>query len=1075
MKKLYKNLLRLVIVMGVMALGTVSYAQISISGTVLDDTNQAIPGVNILEKGTTNGTTTDAQGKYVINVSNGDAVLTFTFIGYATQDVSVTNRTVIDVSLAADATALQEVIVTGYTSERKADIVAAVSTISNKNTVAIPVSNVEQAIQGRVAGVQVITSGQPGATSQVRIRGFGGFANNGPLYIVDGVPTTNVDNLNPNDIESTTILKDAGAASIYGARAAAGVIVYTTRHGSNDGKMRVTYDMSMGLNFPGKGIDILDPQQTANKTWEAFRNSGQTPKHPQYGSGANPVLPDYINVGVQDKDGNWSAQGGIMEGDSKIAAATAAYNVDFDKGAIIQVVKANKAGTDWYGEMTRVAPVQRHSIGLSGGNDRSHYYIGLGYYNQQGIVMNQFLKRYTMRINSEFKVARGVRIGQNMQITYRDSPQIGDQQNENQLNFAYRMNPIIPVHDEFGGWAGTQAPGLNNPANPVANLTRQGSDYNKSQSLGFFGNLYAEADLMKNLTFRSSIGGTYGNSNFQFYTFRTYENSENNGAYRIDESAGNFKNWVFTNTLRYDKKFGNHSLKLLAGYEAVKTGMGRGISGYGLNPFTNDPNYISISNTPTLGRSVDSGAGTPSTLASIFGKLDYSLNDKYYISATVRRDGSSRFGSNNRTGVFPAITGAWRISSEDFMPKGSWLNDLKIRAGWGVMGNQNIIPTNQYTLYSGSPSTGYDITGANGSVTSGIRQNQVGNLSGKWEKNITTNIGLDGTFMNGTLDIIVDVWHKKTTELLFTPEVPATGGVYPQNPTINIASMVNKGIDLQIIKKVNVNSDLNLLIDANISPYKNEITSLAQGVDYFEGAAFRNLHFVRNQVGQPISAFYGYKTVGYFRDADDVQASAKQPGAAPGRFKFADINGDNIIDQNDRTFIGNPNPKFTYGFNVTANYKNFSLEAFLYGKSGNDIVNFSKWYTDFYPSFSGAAIGERALNSWTAENPDGAKTPIFETAANFSTNGEGNSWYIEKGSYARLKNLQLNYTVPSALLGRYGIQRLRVYIQAVNLFTITKYQGKDPEVASSVDTTLGVDVGNYPSTRIYSLGLNLGF
>ncbi|WP_333819482.1 SusC/RagA family TonB-linked outer membrane protein [Ohtaekwangia sp.] len=1076
MKKLYRGLSFMAIIL--LILGSVpALAQSTrVSGTVKDETGEPVPGVSILEKGTSNGTTTDTEGKYSLNVSGPNAVLVFSFIGYVTQEVPVNNQTTIDLSLGADVQSLQEVVVTGYVSERKQDIVAAVSTLSARNTTAIPISNVEQAMQGRVPGVQVITSGQPGAPNQVRIRGFGSFTSNTPLYIVDGVPTYDVSDINPNDIETTTVLKDAGAASIYGSRASSGVIVYTTKHGKRDGKIAVTYDMSVGMTNPGKGIDILNPQQTADKTWEALKNAGSEVKHPQYGTGATPVLPDYINVGAKDKDGNWAANGGIFEGDPRIQIARDNYNVDFDKGPIVQVVKANKSGTDWYDAMTRVAPITRHSLGLSGGNDRSHFFLGLGYFNQQGIAINQYLKRYTARLNSEFSVIDRVRIGENLQVTYRDNPTIGDPQSENQLNMAYRMNPIIPVHDEYGGWAGTAAPGLNNPANPVASLTRLSKDYNQQNRMSIFGNVYAEVDVLKNLTFRSSFGGTYLSGYAMQYGFRTYENSENNGAYSINEAAFYRADYTFTNTLRYEAKIGtDHSFKALLGTEAIKLGgIGRVLSGSGLNPFSNDPNYISIGNSQAAGRSVSSSPiSTPTRLASYFGRLDYALKDKYLLSVTARRDGSSAFGPENRIGYFPAITAGWRISSESFMQGISWLDDLKIRGGWGVMGNQNIPAANQYTLYTSTPSTGYDISGSNGSVSGGIIPQQYGNPSGKWERNITTNVGFDGLFLNGTMDVIVDVWHKKTEDLLFNPPLPATAGNPPNIPYVNVGSMVNKGVDIQIIKRQKITNDLNIIVDGNISFIHNNITKVKDGLEYFSTGTYRNLTFVRNQVGHSLSEFYGYKVVGYFSDANDVASSPTQDGAAPGRFKYADINGDGKIDANDRTFIGSPIPKFTYGLNLTVNYKAFSLEAFFYGKSGNDIVNFTRWFTDFYPSFSGAAIGARTLNSWTPENKN-ASTPIYENVSNFSTNTQANSYYVEKGSYMRMKNLQISYNLPASLLQRVGMQKARIFVQGVNLFTITKYKGQDPEVASSVDTTLGIDVGNYPATRQYSIGVNLG-
>ncbi len=1100
MKKIYQKW-GLSLVMTMIVVSQLFAQSLRVSGKISDEAGQPVPGASILERGTTNGTVSDANGDYALSVGSSNAVLVVSFIGYKSQEINVGGRNTIDVKMEQDVTALQEVVVTGYTSERKQDLVSAVSQLSAANTVAIPVSNVEQAMQGRVAGVIVQTSGQPGATSQVRIRGFGSIGtSNAPLYVVDGVPTFDVSNLNPYDIESTTVLKDAGAASIYGARAAAGVIIYTTKHGKNDGKTRVDFDMSTGLNFPGNGISMLNPQQQANKVYEALHNarleagnnstaiSGQP-----YGTDLlNPTLPDYVNVGVQQGDGSWKPTG-LFNSDPATAGlvqtALQNYNVDYSKGPIVQVVGANKAGTDWYKEMTRVAPVNRYSLGMSGGNDRAHYYMNLSYYDQQGLALNQYLKRYNVRVNSEFKPIKQVRIGENLQLSYKENPQVGGQQDENVLNMAYRMPTILPVRDVNGNWAGTAAPGFNNPANPVANLSRLSRDYNLNNQTNIFGNVYIEVDPISKLTLRSSFGG--GMQSYYQYNLsqRTYENAENTSSYIWNESAGYSTNWTWTNTARYEEKFGSHSIKILGGVEAVKNAQGRQVGGTGLNPFTLNPSYINLSNTDATGRRVGSGFyqpnipgydpassyNQPSALFSIFGKVDYNYNDKYYLSATVRRDGSSTFGSQNKYGVFPAISGAWRISSESFMSGMSWINDLKIRGGWGIMGNQNIIPTNQYTLYATGPQYGYDIGGTNSSVNGGFIPAQVGNPAGQWEQNTTSNIGLDGTFMNGTLEVVLEFWQKNTDKLLFPQNLPATAGIYLQNPYINIASMVNKGIDLQIIKRFKIDDNWSVTLDGNISPISNQVTSIAPGVSYFASGTFRNLTFIRNAVGQPISSFYGYQVDGYFKDANDVTNSATQDGAGPGRFKYKDVNGDGKITTDDRVFMGSPVPKFTYGLNINVKYKNWSLDMLFYGKAGNKIINFSKWYNGFYQSFSGAGLSALTLNSWTPQLGNSASAPIMETASNFSTNATPNSWYMENGSYLRAKNVQLNYNLPSSMLGKYGIRSLRVYVQAVNLFTITNYTGKDPEVASSVDTTLGVDVGNYPATRIWSLGLNLGF
>jgi len=449
MKNLYYSKFKLLTFALGLLISASSVAQtISISGKVTGDDAQAIPGASILEKGTSNGTVSDENGQYSLTVSNANATLVFSFIGYKTTEVPVNGRAIIDMAMQADITSLQEVVVTGYASERKQDLVSAISQVSGANTIAIPQSDIGQALQGRIAGVQVTTSGQPGTPSQVRIRGFGSFGNNNPLYIIDGVPTFDNSNINPYDVESQTVLKDAGAAAIYGARASAGVIVITTKHGKYDGTTKVNFDMNSGVTMQGAGVVNLTPQQQANKVYEAQKNTpgGSATGQPYGGNLDVPTIPDYINVGVPDK----GAIGNVMEGDPRIATALANYNINPDKGQIIQVVKANRAGTDWYKAMTRVAPVTRVSLGLAGGNDKAHYYANFTYFDQQGVTINQYLKRYNIRLNSEFKPMKNVRVGENLLVSYRINPTNGNPSDENVQNLAYRMPTVIPVHDVNG-------------------------------------------------------------------------------------------------------------------------------------------------------------------------------------------------------------------------------------------------------------------------------------------------------------------------------------------------------------------------------------------------------------------------------------------------------------------------------------------------------------------------------------------------------------------------------------------------------------------------------------------------
>jgi len=1083
-------------VMFFVSLSSVAFAQTRISGVVTDENATPVPGVNIVEKGTSNGTTTDAEGRYTMNVSGSNSILVVSFIGYLTQEVQVGGQSSIDINLTPDVKALEEVVVTGYSIDKRRELTGSVSTVKTKDLTFAPTGNVEQMLQGRVAGVTVITNGQPGTTSQIRVRGFGAFGGNQPLYVVDGVPTSDIGFLNPDDIESTTVLKDAASASIYGARAASGVIVYTTKRGKRGQKLNVTYDGLMGATNPGKGQKMMNPTDFADWTWNAIKNTamqnGEDPtealkkfNHPQFGNGPTPIIPDYLKIG--DRTGA-AIQADIASGKPvDLAAEKLKYNVDPRNGGIYQVIQSNKAGTDWYKEITRTAPVQRHSLGFSGGGDNNRFFVGLSAQTQDGILKQNNFKRYVARVNTEFDVLKNLRIGENMQITYAERRGISDGSgngsqgvaaDENDILSAFRMPSIIPVYDAFGGYAGTTAKGFNNPRNPVA--TRDGQANNKTFNTAAFGNLYAEWDIIPGLTARTSLGMNYGSYNYRNYGRWQYENSENNSAFSYNQGAGYSFAWTFTNTLSYKKTFGDHNIEVLAGQEALDTGSGWGYDQTGLNPFSWNPNYINISNTSQVQISNANG-NQPFRgvrFASVFGNVKYTFKDRYIIGGVVRRDGSSRFGAANRYGVFPAVSAAWRISSEGFMSSMPWIGDLKIRGGVGTMGNSNNVnPYNQYSLYGGDKgNSSYDITGSNSSATTGYYRTRIGNPDAKWETSVTKNVGIDGMLFDGKLDVVIDFWQKETKDLLLQVPVTETAGFNAAAPSVNIGRMVNKGIDIALGTKGNIIPGLQYEVALNGSFLKNEITALAPGLTYLTTAnpGFRGINPIRNQLGYSISSFYGYHVDGLFKDAADVANHASQPDAAPGRFKYTDINGDNKIDESDRVYLGSPVPKFTGGLTVTLRYMNFDLVAYGYMSAGNKIFNVSKWFTDFYPSIQGAAISERVKDSWTPTNT-GATTPIFESASNFSTNTQSNSFYVENGSYFRMQNLTLGYTLPAPILDRLKMTRLRVYVSTNNLFTITKYSGLDPAVGGAADTNFGIDVGNYPVTRNYTIGLNLGF
>jgi TonB-linked SusC/RagA family outer membrane protein len=1046
--------------------------------------------VNVLVKGTSSGTATDANGQYRLSVTSDQAVLVISFIGYLTQEVTVGSQSTVNITLAQDVQTLTEVVVTGYGVDKRRELTGSVATVKTKDLTFAPTGNVEQMLQGRVPGVTVITNGQPGTNSQIRVRGFGAFGGNEPLYIVDGMPTNDVSFINPDDIETTTVLKDAASASIYGARAASGVIIYTTRKGRKGQKLNVTYDNMSGVTFPGKGQPMMNPTDFANMTWQAIRNTEdanareatparspdyaaafQTFNHPQFGTGLNPVMPDFINIG---------GTAGVVGPNINPMDYVGAYNVDPRNGSIFQVVRANKEGTDWYDEITRVAPIVRQTLGFSGGGEAHRFYVGMSTQNQDGILLSNSFKRYALRVNTEFDVLPKLRVGENFQMTYLERLGItganngqGIANDENDILQAVRMPSIIPVYDEFGGYAGTSAKGFNNPRNPRAN--QDGLLDNRNFTTGGIANFYAEYDVIPGLTLRTSIGGIYGSNFSRSYTRWQYENSENNSAFQFNQNQNYSFSWTFTNTASFKKAVDDHSFEALIGQEALNTGAGWGMSQSGLNPFVWDTNFITMTNTAQNLPNSNRFLGV--NFSSLFGNIKYSFRDRYIIGAVVRRDGSSRFGPNERYGVFPAISFAWRISSESFMQALPWVSDLKVRGGYGAMGNSNgLDPNNQYTLYGGDRgASSYDIGGSNNQATVGFFRNRIGNLDAKWESSVTSNIGIDGLLFDGKVDVIVDLWKKETRDLLLALPITATAGAAAP-PATNVGEMVNQGLDISITTKGDVTGDLTYELNVNGSFLKNEITEITEGITYITtiNPSYRGLTPIRNQLGHSISSFFGYDVTGLFQSAEEVASAPAQPGKGIGRFRYRDINGDNEIDARDRTYLGSPVPKFTGGVTLTLRYHGFDLSTYLYSSIGNKIFNASKWFTDFYPSFQGAAISERVKESWSPSNTD-ATIPIFESASNFSTNSQANSFYVEDGSFLRMQNLTFGYTLPNAILSKLKMTKLRLYVSGVNLFTITKYGGLDPGVGGNADTQFGIDVGNYPVTRSITGGINIGF
>jgi TonB-linked SusC/RagA family outer membrane protein len=1022
----------------VLSMGFLIAQERSITGKVTAESGDPMPGVNVVVKGTVTGAITDANGAYSIRVPGPETALVFSSVGSVTQEVIVGAQSVIDVVLAEDIQALQEVVVVGYTSSRKRDITGSVGVIEPTKLTAIPTGNVSNQLQGRTSGVTVIGSGQPGTTSKVRIRGFSSFENNDPLYIVDGVPTQDISSMNPNDVASISVLKDAGAASIYGSRASNGVIIVTTKRGAKG--IKVTYDMFYGSQNPGKGTkdELCNTQEYADLQWLVYDNDGTVETHPIYGlsTNASPSLP------------SWAAN------------------------------------TDWYDAVTDPAPIQNHDLTLSGGNDKANFFAGLGYFNQKGIIIQSYVQRYTARFNSDFTFLKDrVKVGENLTLSFRQSLGVSNLNEGSPIQMGpYRSQPIVPVRwtgPDFVGLSHTFTEGdyggtgiaarLGNNSNVVAGQER-GKD-NKYHDIRVIGNVYVDLKILEGLNFRSTAGGTWSNGYGVGYTFATYENSENTATPNLGENAYWGSDWVWTNSLTFDKTFGNHKVNAVAGYEAVKYGMGRDMYAQRAGYFSDAVDFRTLSNGQTI-QNANSNAYTPTSLVSQFARVDYGFRDKYLISATVRRDGSSRFSEDDRYGIFPSFSAAWRVSDEAFMKGIGWISDLKIRGSYGTMGNQLAIsPQNQFYLYGGSAgSTGYDLNGTFNSSLQGFGPTRIGNPDAKWETNITTNIGFEGTFWNNKFGVVFDWYQKKTEDLLYNPELPGTAGA-ADAPYINIASMDNHGIDMEVSFK-NSWGDLGVNASVVFTTYNNEITKIAEGVPYFDYGGSRIGAFTRNSVGYPMASFYGYKVQGLFQSPAEVSSAPLQDGAEEGFFRFANIDAsDNEITPADRTFIGDPNPDFTTGLNLGLTYKNFDLTGFLYASVGNDIFNWNTWWIDFWPSFQGVKSKDLLNNSWTPDRTN-AEVPKASNTSNFSTNTESCDYYIEDGSFLRLKNLQLGYTVPQNLLGKVNISSLRIYVQAVNLLTLTKYSGLDPELGGD-DRNFGIDYGNYPNVKQYIFGINL--
>lgn len=1033
------------------------YAQnIQIKGTVVSGTdNEPLPGVNVVVKGNTStGTITDFNGTFTLSAP-ADAILSISYIGFKSQEIAVKGNKDIKIVLQEDSETLDEVVVVGYGVQKKSVVTASIAKVSADDLASTAPVRMDNALKGLASGVTVTSSsGQPGAAAQIRVRGVGTIrTENGaadPLYIVDGMPLEGgLDYLNPNDIASIEVLKDAASGAVYGARAANGVILVTTKTGKI-GKTKVTYDFSYGWQSAWKKRDVLNASEYALMINEGAINAGIAPK-----------FSDPYSYGQ---------------------------------------------GTNWQDEVfNNNAPMMNHQVSVSGASEKVNYLFSLGFYTQDGIVGGNFdrsnYERLTLRSNTQYTLfdeskernwLNSLKVTSNLSYARIKSTSFDDNSTwGTPLGSALALSPILNVYDEteeaikaqFDKYGTTaeytpvydprngklfSIPGeFGEMSNPIAKLSLPGD---KHWSHKFVANFSAELQLWDNLKFKTSYGADlsfWGYDGYRpLYYLRSGESSTQSSAYSRKEDG---TVWQLENVLMYDKSIDKHSFSVLLGQSAKKSS---GSYLYGSrNNITNYSRPYIDASTGLAANADRDAAGAPSvdaTLASIFARASYNYDERYMLQVTVRRDGSSRFGPNNHYAVFPSFSLGWNLTNEKFMNKRpNWLTTTKIRLSWGKNGNENI-GNFKYTVLT-SPGNNA-IFGSSENVINGVKASGLANPDLKWEESEQLDFGLDFGFFNNALTFTADYYKKKTNGMLMEMNIPFYVG--EAKPIGNVGKMENSGIELEAAYKFRV-SDWNFRVSANASYLKNKLIEYGnesgwENLDSFQGTG----DISRAENGKPFPFFYGYKTAGIFQNTDEVNAYKNdkgellQPTAVPGDVRFVDVDGNGIIDANDRTDIGKGMPDWTFGFNLGVNWKNFDLNMMWQGTAGNDIYDATR-RTDIATS----NLPSWMLNRWTGEGTSN-RIPRFVQGDN--VNWQSSDLYVYDGSYLRLKNIQLGYTLPAALTQKVFISSLRFYVAAENLFTFTKYHGFDPEISSG-GTSLGIDYGVYPQARVWTIGASLSF
>jgi len=998
-------------------------AQVSVSGRITGAADgQPLIGATVAIEGASGGAIADIDGRFRLNVPSSESVLVFSYTGMLSKKEKIGNRSTIDIVLDENVSMINEVVVVGYGSQKRSNISGAVSTVTAAEIAELPVLRVEQALQGRTAGVQVTqNSGSPGSPLTVRIRGTGTINNSDPLYIVDGVPVDGLDFLNPNDIETMNVLKDAASAAIYGSRGANGVVLITTKGGKKNQDGKVGYDAYFGIQSAWKKVNLLNAREYAILSNEAHIAAGQTP------------LPELANPDVLGR------------------------------------------GTDWLDAIFGNAPMSSHQLSFSGGSDKSTYTVSGNYFDQEGIIGGDKagFRRYTARINGTNTVKKWLTIGTNLGFTNLGRRFLSEN-NEftTPLVRALNMDPVTPVRKDDGTYAYSRYADTD-IVNPV-NAMEQTNDRWKSNRL--VGAVFSELTLAPGLRFRSSysVDATFATRDIFYPKFDLSSDpvlsdapaGEKNLINSVVKQHNSWRTWQLENVLTWDHNFGeSHHLTLTGGTTALENRYEYS-GGANTNLPSNDPKDAFISNTidPIASQSAYGGADE-SSLLSVFGRANYEFNQRYLFSAALRADGSSRFGPNNRYGYFPSVSAGWIISEEAFWGSKA-LEFLKIRASWGQNGNDRIGNYGFTTVVL----SGQNYTfGTGETITNGSVPLTVANPDLRWETITQTDIGFDATFFNGRLSWTSDFYLKNTSGMLYAAPIPLTVGAAP--PVRNIASVKNTGWETDVQYR-NRSGAFKYSVGGNLSIVKNEVTGLGEGGEpVFAGRVqSANASVTKTEVGQPIGAYFGYVTDGIFQTRQEVANHAFQSeNTAPGDIRFQDLNGDGVVNTDDQTYIGNPIPDFTYGFTADVEWKGFDLGIFLQGAHGNDLYNATVRY-----DFTYVNRPVSVLNRWT-----GPGTSNSEPRVNLSDpnqNARVSDRFVEDGSYLRLKNVQLGYSLPKNLLERIGFDKFRVYVSGQNMFTFTRYTGMDPEIGSYGGALeAGIDRGFYPQARVLLGGINVIF